>query len=104
MSGNFSVKLKQNELNKNEKTEKNEKNDNNNKIKGNKNKANKKKMEKKEVKKEENDNNCLWIEVSEDIKKIFSKNYFIRLKDLYIQNNILYIFGLKFDKNYFQEK
>ena len=98
--GNFNIKEKQNILNKEEKNE-NEEIGNNNKKKGNKGKNHhKKKIEKEHEKKEkeEKDENILWIEISNEIKKIFSNNSYVKLKDIYIKNNILYIFGLKINK------
>ena len=50
--------------------------------------------------KNKNDKN-LWVEISYEIKRIFTNNYYVKLKDIYIRNNILYIFGLKLNKKDF---
>ena len=102
--GNFNQKEKQNVLNNEEKEEK-EKNDK--KKKGNKKSHKKKEKEKEKERndmenelKNKNDKN-LWVEISYEIKRIFTNNYYVKLKDIYIRNNILYIFGLKLNKKDF---
>lgn len=106
--GNFNIKEKQNILNlqdDNSEKEINELNKKKKGNKGNKGKGNHKKksgkdekMEKEE--KEKNDKN-IWVEISSDIKKMFVNNSYLKLKDIYIRNNILYIFGLKLNKKDF---
>ena len=100
--GNFNQKEKQNIINNEEKEEK-EKNDK-------KKKGNKKSHKKKEKEKERNDMENelknknyknLWVEISYEIKRIFTNNYYVKLKDIYIRNNILYIFGLKLNRKDF---
>ena len=71
----------------------------NQKKKKNKNKKGK---ENKNGKKEEiKDNKNLWVEISHEIKRNFSNNFYVKLNNLYIQNNIMYIFGLKINKKDF---
>ena len=77
----------------NEKEKENKKKRNNNKKRG--------KKKEKEEKKEENEEINLWIEISNDIKKYYNNNYYVKLKDVYIQNNVMYIFGLKLNKKDF---
>ena len=101
--GNFNQKEKQNIINNEEKDDK-EKNDKN-KKKGNK-KNHKKKEKEKEKKEMENElknknEKNLWIEISYEIKRIFTNNFYVKLKDISIRNNILYIFGLKLNKKDF---
>ena len=98
--GNFNQKEKQTIINNEEKEEK-EKNDK--KKKGNKKNHKKKEKEKKETENESKNkiNKNLWVEISYEIKRYFTNNFHIKLKDIYIRNNILYIFGLKLNKKYF---
>ena len=101
--GNFSQKEKQNIINIEDKS-KEEKNENKNRKKGNKGKAHKKKeKEKEKIEKENEERNeqNLWVEVSYEIKRIFTNNFYVKLKDIYIRDNILYIFGLKLNKKDF---
>ena len=70
----------------------------NQKRKKNKNKKGK---ENKSGKKEEIKDKNLWVEISHEIKRNFSNNFYVKLNNLYIQNNILYIFGLKINKKDF---
>ena len=99
--GNFNQKEKQNLLFKDEKKE----NDENHKKKKGKKGGHKKKDDKpknkKEKENEKKDDKMLWIEIAYEIKRIFTNNYFIKLKDIYIRNNILYLFGLKINKKDF---
>ena len=104
--GNFNQKEKENIINKEEKNDNdNDFNENKKKKgnKGNKGKNHKKKNDKekdtdKDKNKEINVDKNLWIEISDEIKRIFTNNYYIKLKDIYIRDNILYIFGLKINK------
>ena len=106
--GNFNIKEKQNILNQQDDNSEKEINEVNKKKKGNKGhkgKTNHKKKSTKDEKmekeeKEKNDKN-LWVEISNEIKKIFVNNSYLKLKDIYIRNNILYIFGLKLNKKDF---
>ena len=95
ITGNYNPKEKMKEIGKdeNEKEKENKKKRNNNKKKG--------KKKEKEEKKEENEEINLWIEISNDIKKYYNNNYYVKLKDVYIQNNVMYIFGLKLNKKDF---
>ena len=96
--GNFNPKEK-NSVIKGEKEEKEiEIEKNNNKKKKNRNKKGK---ENKGGKKEEIQDKNLWVEISHEIKRNFSNNFYVRLNNLYIQNNIMYIFGLKINKKDF---
>ena len=107
--GNFNIKEKQNILNQQDDNSEKEINEHNKKKKGNKGhkeKTNHKKKSTKDEKiekeeKEKNDKN-IWVEISNEIKKIFVNNSsYLKLKDIYIRNNILYIFGLKLNKKDF---
>ena len=70
----------------------------NQKRKKNKNKKGK---ENKSGKKEEIKDKNLWVEISHEIKRNFSNNFYVKLNNLYIQDNIMYIFGLKINKKDF---
>ena len=70
----------------------------NQKRKKNKNKKGK---ENKTGKKEEIKDKNLWVEISHEIKRNFSNNFYVKLNNLYIQDNIMYIFGLKINKKDF---
>ena len=110
--GNFNIKEKQSLINGDENKKENEDNDNeNNNKKGKKHKKkadkgknkkdkehNKDKGKNKEKEENDNDEKNLWVEISHEIKRIFSNNFYMKLKDIYIKNNILYIFGLKINK------
>ena len=99
--GNFNQKEKQNIIKIEDKSQE-EKNENKNRKKGNKGKAHKKKeKEKIEKENEERNEQNLWVEVSYEIKRIFTNNFYVKLKDIYIRDNILYIFGLKLNKKDF---
>ena len=106
--GNFNIKEKQNILNQQDDNSEKEINEVNKKKKGNKGhkgKNNHKKKSGKEEKmekeeKEKSDKN-IWVEISNEIKKMFVNNSYLKLKDIYIRNNILYIFGLKLNKKDF---
>ena len=101
--GNFNQKEKQNIIKIEDKSQE-EKNENKNRKKGNKGKAHKKKeKEKEKIEKENEERNeqNLWVEVSYEIKRIFTNNFYVKLKDIYIRDNILYIFGLKLNKKDF---
>ena len=106
ITGNFSPKEKQNIIGQEkENIKENNENKKNKKNKGNKGKGNKNKNKNeiennKKQENEEKDKN-LWIEISHEIKNIFTHNFYVKLKDIYIRNNILYIFGLKINKKYF---
>ena len=83
--GNYNPKEKQNIIETQEKE--NIKDTNENKKKNKKNKGNKGKPHKNEKDKEkekEEKNKYLWIEISNEIKKIFTNNYYVKLKDIYI--------------------
>ena len=99
--GNFNQKEKQNIIKIEDKSQE-EKNENKNRKKGNKGKAHKKK-EKEKIEKENDERNeqNLWVEISYEIKRIFTNNFYVKLKDIYIRDNILYIFGLKLNKKDF---
>ena len=105
--GNFNIKEKQNILNKEDKNENENEYENDKKGKKGKGKRKKsdkgkdKKEKKKEKEKEENDKNNLWVEISYEIKRIFTNNFYVKLKDTCIRNNIIYIFGLKINKKDF---
>ena len=99
--GNFNQKEKQNIIKIEDKSQE-EKNENKNRKKGNKGKAHKKKeKEKIEKENEERNEQNLWVEISYEIKRIFTNNFYVKLKDIYIRDNILYIFGLKLNKKDF---
>ena len=101
--GNFNQKEKQNIIKIEDKSQE-EKNENKNRKKGNKGKAHKKKEKEKEKIEKENDERNeqnLWVEISYEIKRIFTNNFYVKLKDIYIRDNILYIFGLKLNKKDF---
>ena len=101
--GNFNQKEKQNIIKIEDKSQE-EKNENKNRKKGNKGKAHKKKeKEKEKIEKENEERNeqNLWVEISYEIKRIFTNNFYVKLKDIYIRDNILYIFGLKLNKKDF---
>ena len=99
--GNFNLKEKQKIINI-EETNQNDQNENKNKKKGNKGKVHKKKgKEKLDKENEEKNEKNLWVEISYEIKRIFTNNFYVKLKDIYIRNNIIYIFGLKLNKKDF---
>ena len=106
ITGNFSPKEKENIIGQEkENIKENNENKKNKKNKGNKGKGNKNKNKNeiennKKQENEEKDKN-LWIEISHEIKNIFTHNFYVKLKDIYIRNNILYIFGLKINKKDF---
>ena len=106
ITGNFSPKEKENIIGQEkENIKENNENKKNKKNKGNKGKGNKNKNknENENNKKQENEekDKKLWIEISHEIKNIFTHNFYVKLKDIYIRNNILYIFGLKINKKDF---
>jgi hypothetical protein len=106
ITGNFSPKEKENIIGQEkENIKENNENKKNKKNKGNKGKGNKNKNknENENYKKQENEekDKNLWIEISHEIKNIFTHNFYVKLKDIYIRNNILYIFGLKINKKDF---
>ena len=96
--GNFNPKEKNSVINGEKEEKEIEIEKNNNKKKKNRNKKGK---ENKGGKKEENQDKNLWVEISHEIKRNFSNNFYVRLNNLYIQNNIMYIFGLKINKKDF---
>ena len=96
--GNFNPKEKNSVINGEKEEKEIEIEKNNNKKKKNRNKKGK---ENKGGKKEEIQDKNLWVEISHEIKRNFSNNFYVRLNNLYIQNNIMYIFGLKINKKDF---
>jgi hypothetical protein len=96
--GNFNPKEKNSVINGEKEEKEIEIEKNNNKKKKNRNK---KRKENKGGKKEEIQDKNLWVEISHEIKRNFSNNFYVRLNNLYIQNNIMYIFGLKINKKDF---
>ena len=96
--GNFNPKEKNSVINGEKEEKEIEIEKNNNKKKKNRNKKGK---ENKGGKKEEIQDKNLWVEISHEIKRNFSNNFYVRLSNLYIQNNIMYIFGLKINKKDF---
>ena len=102
--GNYNPKEKQNLIETQEKEnikDTKENKNKNKKNKGNKGKSHKNEKVKEKEKEKEEKNKYLWIEISHEIKKIFTNNFYVKLKDIYIRNNILYIFGLKINKKDF---
>ena len=99
--GNFNQKEKENIIKIEDKSQE-EKNENKNRKKGKKGKTHKKKeKEKIEKENEERNEQNLWVEISYEIKRIFTNNFYVKLKDIHIRDNILYIFGLKLNKKDF---
>ena len=96
--GNFNPKEKNSVINGEKEEKEIEIEKKNNKKKKNRNKKGK---ENKGGKKEEIQDKNLWVEISHEIKRNFSNNFYVRLNNLYIQNNIMYIFGLKINKKDF---
>ena len=96
--GNFNPKEKNSVINGEKEEKEIEIEKNNNKKKKNRNKKGK---ENKGGKKEEIQDKNLWVEISHEIKRNFSNNFYVRLNNLYMQNNIMYIFGLKINKKDF---
>ena len=96
--GNFNPKEKNSVINGEKEEKEIEIEKNNNKKKKNRNKKGK---ENKGGKKEEIQDKNLWVEISHEIKRNFSNNFYVRLNNLYIQNNIMYIFALKINKKDF---
>ena len=100
--GNFNQKEKSNIIVNEEledKKEKEKKNQKKRKHNNYKKKGNKKEKEKKE--KENDEDNNLWVEISYEIKKNFNNNFYMKIKNLCIKQNIIYIFGLKINKQDF---
>ena len=97
--GNFNPKEKLEKIGK-EENEKEKDNEKVNKKKRN-NKKGKGKKKEKEEKKEENEDKNLWEEISHEIKRNYTNNFYVKLKDIYIKNNVIYIFGLKINKKDF---
>ena len=98
--GNFNQKEKSNIIKKEEledEKEKEKENQKKRKHNNNKKKGNKKEKEKKE----ENEDKNLWVEISYEIKRNFNNNYYMKINDLCIKQNIIYIFGLKINKKDF---
>ena len=98
--GNFNPKEKMDKLGK-EEDEKEKEKEKGNKKKRNNNKKGKGKKKEKEEKKEENEDKNLWEEISYEIKRNYTNNFYVKLKDNYIQKNVIYIFGLKINKKDF---
>ena len=98
--GNFNPKEKMNKSGK-EEDEKEKEKEKGNKKKRNNNKKGKGKKKEKEEKKEENEDKNLWEEISYEIKRNYTNNFYVKLKDIYIQKNVIYIFGLKINKKDF---
>ena len=98
--GNFNPKEKLEKIGK-EESEKEKENEKVNKKKRNNNKKGKGKKKEKEEKKEENEDKNLWEEISHEIKRNYTNNFYVKLKDIYIQKNVIYIFGLKINKKDF---
>ena len=98
--GNFNPKEKINKLGK-EENEKEKEKEKGNKKRRNNNKKGKGKKKEKEEKKEENEDKNLWEEISYEIKRNYTNNFYVKLKDIYIQKNVIYIFGLKINKKDF---
>ena len=103
--GKKKKKEKSNEIKKEElRDEKEKEKENQKKRKHNNNKkkkGDKKEKEKEKEKKEENEDKNLWVEISYEIKRNFSNNFYVKIKDLCIKQNVIYIFGLKINKKDF---
>ncbi len=97
--GNFNpkeknVKLIKNIEDENERSNQKKKKNNHKKRKNSKSEKNKENNEKDEEKN-------LWVEISYEIIRNYSNNFYIKLKDIYIKENVMYIFGLKVGKKDF---
>ena len=105
--GNFNLKEKQSLFKMGEEHKGND-NENENRRKNNKNKrknnankmdSKKKKNKKGEDEKEDNKDKDLWSEVSEELISIFKEEYYVKFKDFFIRDSIIYITGFKIPKN-----
>ena len=97
--GNFNPKEKNVKLIKNIEDE-NERN-NQKKKKNNHKKRKNSKSEKNKENNEKDEEKNLWVEISYEIIRNYSNNFYIKLKDIYIKENVMYIFGLKVGKKDF---